>query len=440
MSLQRRFASATACLVALVVGVGLVSAWLVVRTELRHQIDTSLSERARAFQVQPQPRARPPRTIPPPRLTSAALYVQFVDASGKVARPSGQDVRLPPAGAAAVAAGTRGPFFRDTTVDGIHVRIYTIRMRRGTAVQIARPMTESDHLLARLRILFFGVSLLTLVAGLGIALGFTRRLLQPVRALTQHAERLTETGDLTQRTDASRTDELGRLAASFNTMLDALADSVRMQRQLVADASHELRTPLTVARTNLDVLQRHEELSPQQRSEIVAEAIAEVKEMTVLIDELVALARGDVAELETEPTRLDVVVKEAAGVAARRSGRTVRVTAEPCVVAASPPALARAVSNLIDNAVKWGPPDAPIDVTVGAGVVTVRDYGPGIEVKDALHIFDRFYRAPAARTLPGSGLGLAIVRQVAEAHGGTVSVERAPGGGAVFRLVIPSAS
>jgi two-component system sensor histidine kinase MprB len=281
------------------------------------------------------------------------------------------------------------------------------------------------------------VSLLTLAAGVAVALVFTRRVLQPIRTLTQHAERLAETGDLTQRADASRSDELGRLAAAFNKMLEALASSVRQQRQLVADASHELRTPLAVARTNLDVLRRHETLSPEARREIIGEAMIELKEMTQLIDELVALARGDIATFETEPTRLDVVVEAAVEVAARRSGRQLRVATTPSVVEASPSAISRAVSNLLDNALKWGPSGTPVDVTVEGGVVSVRDYGPGIDPADLPYVFDRFYRAAAARTMPGSGLGLAIVRQVAEAHGGTVSVEAPPGGGALFTLLIP---
>jgi two-component system sensor histidine kinase MprB len=221
-------------------------------------------------------------------------------------------------------------------------------------------------------------------------------------------------------------------------MLDALTRSVRQQRQLVADASHELRTPLAVARTNLDVLQRHGDLPDADKEEIVGDALAELEEMTRLIDELVALARGDVAELALEPVRLDAVVTEVAETAERRSGRSVLVRAKPSVVAGSPAALASAVANLIDNALKWGPPATPVEVTVAQGVVTVRDHGPGVADEDAPHVFDRFYRAAASRTMPGSGLGLAIVRQVAEAHGGSVDVAPAPGGGALFRLVIPS--
>jgi two-component system sensor histidine kinase MprB len=116
---------------------------------------------------------------------------------------------------------------------------------------------------------------------------------------------------------------------------------------------------------------------------------------------------------------------------------TFEVKAEPCVVRARRARLARAVANLLDNAVKWSPPGGAVEVRVQDGAVTVRDHGPGIAKTDLPHVFDRFYRAPSARGLPGSGLGLAIVKHVADAHRGTVSAEAAPGGGTVFRLQLP---
>jgi two-component system sensor histidine kinase MprB len=114
------------------------------------------------------------------------------------------------------------------------------------------------------------------------------------------------------------------------------------------------------------------------------------------------------------------------------------VAAEPCVVRGRRPGLARAVGNLLDNAVKWSPPGAAVEVDVRDGVVTVRDHGPGIAPEDRPHVFDRFYRAPSARGLPGSGLGLAIVKHVADDHRGTVAVEAAPGGGTLLRLALPA--
>ena len=443
--LRGQLALGVAGLLAVSVGVAFVAAWFVVRNELRGEIDSALRARAAAFvafrTAAPVPDLRRvPRRVAPPQLGEASGYIQFVDRRGAITLPGGERVHLPTTGAAAVAAGRRAAFFTDATVDGTHVRIFTTRLRPGTALQIARPLTETDSVLARLQLLFLAVALLALAGGVAIALFALTKVLRPVRRLTEHAEWIAATGDLGERTDATRPDELGRLAIAFNTMLDALAESVRAQRQLVADASHELRTPLAAARTNLEVLELHDDLTPEQRARILGEAIEELREMTLLIEELVELARGDVAVLETQLTRLDLVVEEAVAVAARRSGREFETRLTPTVVEGSPAALGRAVSNLLDNAVKWSPPDAPVEVAVAGGVVSVRDRGPGIDPEDVPHVFDRFYRATAARPLPGSGLGLAIVRQIAEAHGGSVAVEAAPGGGSVFTLRVPTSS
>jgi two-component system sensor histidine kinase MprB len=220
-------------------------------------------------------------------------------------------------------------------------------------------------------------------------------------------------------------------------MLDALNRSVSAQRQLVADASHELRTPLASARANLEVVELHDSLPADERRRIVADALEELREMTLLIEELVELARGDAHSPDKRPTRLDHLTEEVLAGAIRRSATTFRADLDPTLVDAAPAAVTRAISNLLDNAVKWSPEGEPVDVTVRDGSVVVRDRGPGIDPADLPHVFDRFYRAAGARKLPGSGLGLAIVRQVAETHGGTVAAEPADGGGSVFTFRLP---
>jgi two-component system sensor histidine kinase MprB len=256
--------------------------------------------------------------------------------------------------------------------------------------------------------------------------------------LTRAAERIAATHDLRSRVGEGRDDELGRLATSFDVMLDALESSVGAQRALVADASHELRTPLASIRTNLEVLELDEGMPLAERRRILADVVSELAEMTHLIEELVELARGEQHALEMHRVRLDLVVQDAVSASARRAP-AIRFDArlDPTVVLGSEQALTRAVANLLDNASKWSPDGAAVDVAVANGEVTVRDRGPGVDDADRPHVFDRFYRSAAARTLPGSGLGLAIVRQIAEAHGGSASVEAAPGGGSVFRLRFP---
>jgi two-component system, OmpR family, sensor histidine kinase MprB len=444
MSLRARLTIGTACVLALAICAGFVAAYFVVRGQLRREIDGALRERASAlvtFARQapiPAPGPRPGNIrIPPPKLGAAAGYLQFVDRSGKVSLPGGESTHLPVDGARAVASGKRSAYFRDTTVAGTHVRVYTTRLDKTTAVEIARPLSEVDHSLARIRLLFLLVSLAAVAGAAAIGMAVARATLRPVKRLTDNAERIAATGNLHERTDEGRSDELGRLARAFNSMLDALARSVRAQRQLVADASHELRTPLASARANLELVGLHETLPAAERRRLVGEATDELREMTHLIEELVELARGDAQLPAKQPVRLDHLTEEAVAAATRRSATTFHTDLKPTLVEADAAAVTGAIANLIDNAIKWSPEGAPIEVTVRNGTVTVRDHGPGIDAADLPHVFDRFYRAAAARKLPGSGLGLAIVRQVAEAHGGTVTAEPAAGGGSLLTLRLP---
>jgi len=413
-----------------------------VGSQLRGQVDKSLQERAAAIAANASrrpstttPRGRPPRTAPA-RLGEATGYIQFVDADGKVTLLPGEQARLPTSSAAAVAAGRHRAFFSEARVQGTQLRIYT-RKAGARAVQVALSLNDTNHVLSLIRVLFLVISSVAVAGTAVIALFVARTVLRPVRRLTADAERIAATRDFHRVTDDRRTDELGRLARAFNTMLAALADSIAAQRQLVADASHELRTPLTTARTSLESMQLHPEMRPSEQLKSIDAAVVELAEMTHLIDELVELARGDVQTSPHEDVRLDLVVQQAVLVAARRTDRTFHVDHEPTVVRGAPPDLTSAISNLLDNAVKWSSPDDPIEVTVAAGVVSVRDYGTGIAAGDLPHVFDRFYRAASARTLPGSGLGLAIVRQVAEAHGGTATAEAARGGGTIIAIRLP---
>jgi two-component system sensor histidine kinase MprB len=438
LSLRARLTLATTALLAIAIAAALLAAYFVVQTQLNARVNTSLEDRAATIAervtLRPRSVARPPRVTS--RIGEAAGYVQLVSATGTVTLTPGESARLPAGGAAAVAAGRRGPFFSEARVAGTHVRIYT--RRAGTsAVQVALSLNDTDHVLWWIRLLFVAISSLAVACAAVVALFVARAALRPVQHLTAEAERIAATRDLRAVTDDHRTDELGRLARAFNTMLSALADSIAAQRQLVADASHELRTPLTTARTNLESMQLHPEMPRTEQRRSIDAAVRELGEMTQLIEELVELARGDAQTSPHEAVRLDLLAREAVSVAARRSHRDFLVETEPTVVSGAPAELTRAIANLLDNAVKWSPADTRVEVTVSGGVCAVRDHGPGVAAEDLPHVFDRFYRAAAARTLPGSGLGLAIVRQVAEAHGGTATAEVAEGGGTVFSLRLP---
>jgi two-component system sensor histidine kinase MprB len=247
------------------------------------------------------------------------------------------------------------------------------------------------------------------------------------------------TGDLSERIGAGRDDELGRLATSFNRMLAALEAGAEARRQLVADASHELRTPLASLLMNVELLAEDAGLVGRERERLLADVGQQIRELTVLVGDLVDLARQEPTSAGASQVRLDELVHEAVARAARYApDQRLEIDSEPCVVNGVDARLERAVNNLLDNALKWNPPGRPIEVTVKDGTVSVRDHGPGIDPADLPHVFDRFYRAAAARGLPGAGLGLAIVRQVAEAHGGSVEASNAPGGGAMLQLRLPS--
>jgi two-component system sensor histidine kinase MprB len=385
--------------------------------------------------------------LPAPRLGGATGFVQLFQSNGQVLRSEGKGSLLPVTAATrAVAAGRRKAFFSDAAVGGTHVRILTERAPEGGVWQVALPLTDVNSTLTHLKLVLALVCLggIALAAALGLLV--SRAALVPVRRLTGAAERVARTQDLGHRIRAGEEDELGRLAGSFNTMLAALERSRLAQRQLVSDASHELRTPLTSVQANLDALAIGEELPARERARILAAAQAQLRELTVLVGDLVDLSKTEVQEVEVEDVRLDLA---AAGAIerARLHAPECRflLHAEPCLVRAAPARLDRAIANLLDNACKWNPPTPPagragdpIEVRVRDGVLEVRDHGPGIAVEDLPRVFDRFYRAPGARARPGSGLGLAIVRQMAEGHGGAVHAANDPDGGARLTLELPA--
>jgi len=313
--------------------------------------------------------------------------------------------------------------------------VLTLPLRQGYAVQVARSLEEVDNVLSVVTRWLIALALVGIALAALLGLLVARAVLAPVQRLTRTAEEVSETRDLSRRIDAEGSDELSRLAATFNTMLGALEDSARAQRQLVSDASHELRTPLTSLRTNIEVLARDEALPPGEREQLLRDVTEQLTEMTALIAELVELARGDLAPADPEDVRLDLLTAEAIERTRRnRPGVSFQADLDESLIRGVPATVERAVSNLLDNAAKWSPPGGVVEVTLRDGELTVRDYGPGIDEDDLPFVFDRFYRAPAARGMPGSGLGLAIVRQVAEAHGGTVVADRAEGGGTLMRL------
>jgi two-component system sensor histidine kinase MprB len=450
MSFRARLALVAAAAVALAILTASFVIYFVVRDQLLATIDDSLQTIAAQLRTTPVHDFAHFGT-PAGELGGATVLPQAVDADGKVYLPpnlaSGFDstppasVKLPVSDEVIAAArGERGPFFSDAQVRGTHFRVLTLPVRGG-ALRVARSLTEVDRSLGHIK------NLLVLITGGGIAiaaalgLAVSRAALAPVRKLTAATETVTETGDLSDRIEVGGRDELSRLAGSFNTMLGALEESSRAQRQLVADASHELRTPLTSLRTNIEVLASERSLPAGERERLLTDVVDQLSEMTTLISGLIDLARGEQQAAEPEEVRLDLVAADAVDRARRdRPAVTFTTDLQESMVQGVSATIERAVANLLDNAAKWSPPGADVEVVVRDGEVSVRDHGPGIDEEDLPHVFDRFYRSRSARGRPGSGLGLAIVRQVAVAHGGEVVAERADGGGTRMTLRLDGSS
>ena len=444
MSFRARIAVGSAAAVALSIVVASVVVYVIARQQLRAPVDAALRDRAFEIQVEPLRLVTTPDGTQylglRPQFGEARGYVQLVRANGDVLVPALQSVHLPvDKDVLAVAADDDAALWQDVTVDGMPLRVFTFSYGPGpgAAVQVARPLTEVEQSLNRIGIYLILVALGGIVIAGGLGLVVARAALTPVTRLTTTVERVTETQDLSERIDVDGKDELSRLAASFNTMLAALEESTRAQRQLVADASHELRTPLTSVRTNIEVLAGDHTLPPEDRRRLLSDVVEQLSEMTTLISELIELARAEQHIAEPEDVRLDVLVADVVE-RARRNRPEVgySVTLEPTTVQGVPATIERAVGNLLDNAAKWSPPGEKVEVDLRGGQLVVRDHGPGIPEEDLPYVFDRFYRARAARGMPGSGLGLAIVRQVAESHGGDVVAERAEGGGTRMVLTL----
>ncbi len=478
MSFRRRItlASAAAVAIAVVLASGLV--YLLTSNELHGQVDTQLRNRVDNLRLvaraPARPRGRPlldilqdrspseralleGTSIPPgnalrnvsPRPNQVRGYQQLVDSSGKVLFRSGAaDVTLPvDPRTRALAAGRGSSFFRDAKVKGIELRILAEYLARGRAVQFAQPLTEVNELLSHLRLILvlIGLGGIALAALLGRLVAGAAVL--PVKRLTRATEHVAETMDLSGRIQSAGEDEIGRLAVSFNAMLDALEGSmsaldasVHAQRQLVADASHELRTPVTSLRTNIEILQQGGSMDDGEREHLLNDVVEQIEQLTLLMNDLIDLARGEKPRADTEDVRLDLVVGEVVERARKPAPATpLQVELEPTIVTGVPARLERAVSNLIDNAIKYSPPGEQVEIRLGGEELTVRDHGPGIAAEDLPYVFDRFYRGAEARGRPGSGLGLAIVRQVVDQQGGSIAAEPAPGGGTLMRLRLPGA-
>jgi two-component system sensor histidine kinase MprB len=473
MTLRTRIAAVASISVALAVLAAAIGLYVAVRADLRGEIDSALRARTRVFMAQQGPDAvgpgggsgapgggidgAPPdggapssspgggggpdgfpERIQPAPFGAASGYVQFISPQGAIRVPGGQGespTRIPVTTLdRSIASSGSGSSLSDRSLQGTRLRVLTLGLGSAGAVLVARPLTEVEHELSRLLLILalIGAGGILLAALLGALVA--RTALAPIGRFTRSTETLTGSLDLSRRLEGGGRDELGRLAESFNTTLDALERSVQAQRHLIADASHELRTPIASLRANIQILGEAQRLPPQEQAGLRRDIVEELDELTALVGDVVELARGAGSEESAHEVRLDELLARAVERTRRRGELDLQVSLEPTLVRGQSERINRAVSNLLDNARRYSPAGGVVEVTLKDGLLSVRDHGAGFQEADLPFVFDRFYRAEGARKLPGSGLGLAIVRQAAEACGGFAEAQNAPGGGALLRV------
>ena len=456
-SLAARVAVAVAALTFLTAGLTTTLAIISTDDEVRGDVDAFLKERSEEIldgTRQPPDRdgrgrngngqagggdAVDPAVAVPLSPTELDASVQTLDEDGVVTARVG--LSIPVTDDDVDLADRKGPDeFRTIEIDGEEFRVITVHIDGGGALQVARSIDQTTSLLdvIRNRLMLVGAALALIAAVIGWFV--TRRTLRPLSDLTAAAEQVATTRDLdTPIADADRDDEIGRLAATYNDMIGALATSRDQQHRLVHDAAHELRTPLTSVNANIDLLAHAPDLPADQRQEILGSVRTELRQLGTLFTEIIELATDTHENAEHVAVDLAEIAERAVDDLRRRADNPVTVTATTSVVSGDAPALERAVANLLGNAVKYSPPRSPIVVRVAAGTLTVTDAGPGISAEDRSRVFDRFHRGVDARAQPGSGLGLAIVAKIVDDHGGSVFVDEArPGPGAVVGFRLPN--
>ncbi len=482
VSLRLRLALLSTALLGLTLLIfGLVVYVFLART-LQQEVDRSLVDRAQVISGSMTVRETAVGiAVSPPDVDAIATngaVAQAVLLSGDVVRSAVLGPRtLPITREARAAAAGRRALFETIEVPGTTLRLYNMPLlHEGEPIgilQVARPISETEGVLALVRIVLAGGASLSVAVSVLLGLLVARAALRPIDQLTRDAERIGAAQDFGARVSdrsATRTDEVGRLAATFNGMLDRLQEAfgalkranerleaaLTSQRRFVADASHELRTPLTTVRGNASLLRRFERLTPEDRVAVVEQIAAESERMSRLVNDLLTLARADAGQLlESEAVALGPLIDDVAlqgRVLAEGKVSISVVHLTDVQVRGDADALRQLLLILVDNAIKYTPRGGSITLGLSTDSqlaprqpgptarISVVDTGVGIPAADLPHVFERFYRADRARQAGGTGLGLAIGKWIAEAHGGAISVESAPGTGSIFTVTLPALS
>lgn len=456
MSLRWRWTLTLAGVAAVAIGMAISATTYTAHRQLQDQVDMELRHRIAMLEHELTGMGSPGRGLMGNPLRQFDSILQLIDADGEPRFWWSDGTQLPVDETdRRIAAEGGEPRIRTIEINDQTMRMITAPLPdRGltvtnlarrwagqtslTAVQIAITIDREQAALAGLRSQMILVGLVGVWAVALTGWWLARRAVRPIEELAGAAEEIARTENLAADLQTEAPGEIGRLSQAFSTMLTSLRTSREQQQRLVSDAGHEFRTPLTALKTNLETLGRSSnKLTAPQRRELIAAALSEADELTHLSTELIDLAT-DIRHAYEDPVEVDlaeVVEAAAARYVSRHPGR-IEVVGTGSTVVARRSQLERAVGNLVDNALKWSPPDGEIRIRLDGTRIEVRDHGPGIPDADLPHVFERFYRSVEARTKPGSGLGLAIVQHVVAAHGGEVFAYNHSDGGAVvgFRL------
>ncbi|MEG3586436.1 MAG: ATP-binding protein [Actinomycetota bacterium] len=438
MSLRTQLTLAFTILITLIV---IVSGFVAVRSaenRLIDGVDDFLEERVANIGVGQEARSKAEQNLIRLRnlediLSAPDSVTQIINVRGEIiiAYPfklpvNDSDISLA-IGSKDVSMRSRVIKIRTTQINGDDYRIISGQLPGGGVVQVARDLTEVRAAVSGMVRSFLLLGLGAIAVGILLGWVLASRLTKPITRLSKAAKHVAKTQDLQAYIDLDDGDlEVRALAKSFNVMLQALSKSREQQRRLVADASHELRTPLTSLRTNIEVLARTNTITEDERVSIINDLRSEIEELSLLVEEIVELATAksreeeEFAEIDLSEIALEVIEKFQ-----RRSGRNIQLASSGNSIRyVQGSGIDRAISNLIDNAIKFSPENSKVIVSVADGKVSVRDFGPGVEDEDESRLFDRFFRSVGTRDLPGSGLGLSIVHEIVKAHGGQVFVDQ----------------
>jgi two-component system sensor histidine kinase MprB len=443
-SLASRVILMTTMAVCFAVALVALGAYVTVKMSLENSLDKSLLDRAHRAAASTPLDTLKSQHVPSYAAGAADVRIFVVEADGEAITTDRAGSSVPFGQPEIAVANGRSPSsVRTVPFEGSDYRVVAVPYRdAGFAVVLIQNMATQEGVLKRLGAVMLLFGLAGVIGATAAGWAVARNGLRPVRRLTRNVERIARTEDL-QPLPVEGDDEIARLATAFNDMLVAVSASRDRQRRLVADAGHELRTPLTSLRTNLDLLLQADSsggLDDAARRELLDDVRGQIEEMSTLVGDLVELARDEPLRAVVEQVDLSEVVDRAVARARRRgTGLTFQVDTEPWWVFGESASLERAVTNLLDNAVKWSPPGGTVSIRLNHGTLTVDDEGPGIAPADREHVFDRFYRSEESRSMPGSGLGLSIVRQVVERHSGLVRVDQTDTGGTRMVMQVPGA-